>query len=225
MSKGKFIVIDGSDGSGKGTQSEILIKKLESLGIETAYYDFPQYYDTFFGKTIGEFLTGKFGPPEKADPYMASLLYAGDRWQASAQIKKDLAEGKVVISNRFTSSSMAHQAGKIQDLAEKTAYLDWLTDLEFKTYQIPEPDLVLYLYVPLKISQQLLETKAARGYVGATKDCVESDTNYLNNSINEYLRLVDIYPTWQKIDCVAKDKIMSIEDIAQKIFNNIKEII
>jgi dTMP kinase len=215
---GKFIVIDGSDGSGKKTQSDILIESFKKAGHTTAYYDFPQYYDTFFGKMVGEFLVGKFGQPDVVNPYLASLMYAGDRWQASESIKKDLEQGKVVVANRLTSSNMAHQAGKIKDLKEKEAYLDWLHELEHSVYKIPEPDMVLYLYVPLEISQELLEKKGERGYVGKTKDHVESNAQYLQNSINEYLRLTKKYPNWHKVDCTNKGEILSIEEIAQKIW-------
>jgi len=224
MSKGKFIVIDGSDGSGKKTQADILIGRLKEAGHDIAYYDFPQYYDTFFGKMVGEFLTGKFGEAQNADPYLASLPYAGDRWQASDKIKKDLAAGKIVISNRYTSSNMAHQAGKISDIAKKDEYLHWLEELEFNVYNIPKPDLVLYLFVPLEISQALLETKEQRQYVGKkAKDSVESDVNYLANSINEYLRLVDKYPDWKKIDCTINGRIDSIESIGKKVFEIVKK--
>ena len=224
MNEGKFIVIDGSDGSGKKTQADILIDRLKKSGQNVAYYDFPQYYDSFFGKMVGEFLTGKFGAAENADPYFASLPYAGDRWQASEKIREDLELGKIVISNRYTSSSMAHQAGKISDISKKEEYLKWLEELEFDVYKIPRPDLVLYLYVPLEISQQLLETKAERQYVGTkAKDSVESDTNYLSNSINEYLRLVDKYPNWKKIDCTKDSQIDSIESISEKIFGVVKK--
>jgi len=222
MTHGKFIVIDGSDGSGKKTQSDLLIESLRSEGRDVVFYDFPQYYNTFFGKMVGEFLTGKFGAPQNVDPYVASLLYAGDRWQASPKIRADLEAGKIVISNRYTSSNMAHQAGKIKNKKKKEEYLDWLDELEFKIYGIPRPDLVLYLYVPFNVTLDLLESKEKRNYVGKkAKDGVEADQNYLKNSIKEYLRLTDKYPNWQKVDCTKADKLLTIEEIHEKVYKTV----
>ncbi len=222
--KGKFIVIDGSDGSGKGTQSDILIANLREQGYDVAYYDFPQYEDTFFGKMTGQFLMGKFGPPEKFNPYIASLIYAGDRWQASKRMKKDLQDGKIVISNRYVSSSMGHQAGKFKNDKDRGEFLKWLQELEFSIYGIPKPDLVIYLYVPLEVTLQLLETKDSRNYIGKKdKDGVEKDVQYLTNSVNEYTRLAGEYPEWEKIDCSDKGGILPVEAISQKDKKTIKD--
>jgi len=220
--KGKFIVIDGSDGSGKKTQSDLLIESLEKAGYKTAYYDFPDY-DSFFGKMVGRYLNGEFGEADQVSPYLGSLLYAGDRWQASKQIEKDLSLGKIVISNRYTQSNMGHQAAKIKDLDEKEKYLKWLEELEFNIYKIPKPDLVLFLHVPVEISQNLFAGKGERKYTKAIKDIHEGNVDFMKRSVNEYLRLAKKYPEWRRIDCVEKQTLLSKEEIADRVYLMIKK--
>jgi dTMP kinase len=223
VKRGKFIVIDGSDGSGKKTQSDLLIKKLNEDGHRTAFYDFPQYEKNLFGKMVGDYLNGEYGKSTKINPYLASLLYAGDRWQASPQIKKDIKEGKIVISNRYTSSNMAHQAAKIKNAEEKKKFLKWLVDLEFNVYKIPRPDLVIYLNVPCEVSQQLIETKEKRSYTKKKKDLHEKDVDFMMRSQNEYIELSERYANWQKIDCARDNKILSRLEIAKMIFQVVQK--
>lgn len=219
---GKFIVIDGSDGSGKKTQSDLLIESLKKAGYETAYYDFPDY-DSFFGKMVGRYLNGEFGEADQVSPYLGSLLYAGDRWQAGQQIEKDLALGKIVISNRYTQSNMGHQAAKISNLEEKEKYLQWLEELEFNIYKIPKPDLVLFLHVPVEISQNLFAGKGERKYTKSVKDIHEGNVDFMERSVNEYLRLAEKYSEWRRIDCTEGQTLLSKEEIADMVYSMIKK--
>lgn len=222
ISQGKFIVIDGSDGSGKKTQSDLLIEKLNSQGFESAYYDFPDY-DSFFGQMVGRYLNGEFGEADQVSPYLGSLLYAGDRWQTSQKIKQDLESGKIIISNRYTQSNMGHQAAKIADPIEKEKYLAWLEELEFNIYKIPKPNLVLFLHVPVEISQNLFASKGKRQYTTAVKDIHECNVDFMKRSVNEYLRLTEKYPEWRKIDCTCGKELLSREEIAEKVYSMIKK--
>lgn len=221
--KGKFIVIDGSDGSGKKTQSDILIAKLKSDGHEVASYDFPQYDKTFFGALVGRYLNGEFGKMEEISPYLVSLLYAGDRWQASEGIKKDLAAGKIVVSNRYMQSNMAYSAARFSDEKERKEFLDWLEKLEFETYSIPKPDLVVFLYVPYKIGVELVAQKPKRNYTNKSHDLHENNSLYMQEVEKEYLRLSKEYLEWRKIECTSRDKIMPIETISAQIFDIVKK--
>ncbi len=214
---GKFIVIDGSDGAGKKTQSDILIESLKKQGHSVAYYDFPQYEKTFFGKMVGRYLNGEFGEADQVSPYLASLLYAGDRWQASTAIKNDLALGKIVVSNRFTQSNMGFQTAKFTTQAKKTEFLTWLDELEHNIYDIPKPDLVIYLYVPYKISQSMVDQKGSRNYTKLKRDIHEKNSDFLKRVEKTYLELADIYPEWEKIDCSCKDGILEIQAISEKV--------
>ncbi|HLC43711.1 MAG TPA: dTMP kinase [Patescibacteria group bacterium] len=219
---GRFIVIDGSDGAGKKTQSDLLIARLKKDGHEIALYDFPNY-DSFFGKIVGRYLNGEFGEADDVNPYLASLLFAGDRWQASESIRKDLAVGKTVISNRYIQSNMGFMSAKFKTTAEQKKYLDWLTELEFEIYGIPKPDLVIYLYVPYEISQQLVDKKSKRSYTDLKRDIHEKDADFLSRVEESYLMLADKYPEWRKIDCVKGGQMMSIGEIAGKIFEIVEE--
>lgn len=113
MKKGKLIVIDGTDGSGKATQVKLLVKRLKKSGRKVKAIDFPQYYDNFFGKTIGECLIGENGNWAKINPRIASVLYAADRWESSKKVKKWLKGGYFVIADRHASSNQIHQGGKV----------------------------------------------------------------------------------------------------------------
>lgn len=163
MPKGIFIVIEGSDGSGKGTQFKIIGDRLKEQGHEVATYDFPQY-DQESSYFVREYLNGKYGDANELGAYVPSLFFALDRFQASQSIKKDLEAGKIVLSNRLTGANLAHQGQKIDDEAEKTKYYDWLYDLEFNILGIPKPDINIVLLVPAEIAQKLVDKKTARTY-------------------------------------------------------------
>lgn len=221
--QGKFIVIDGSDGAGKKTQSDILIDKLKSEGREVAFYDFPQYTETLFGKMVGRYLNGEFGEADEVSPYLASLLYAGDRFQASEGIKRDLAAGKTVVSNRYIQSNMGFQTAKFQTKTEKEYFLSWLEELEYSVYGIPKADLVIYLYVPRQISQTLVDQKSRRQYTQMKRDIHEKNDDFLDRVEQSYLWLAEKYPEWRKIECALENKILPIEDISRKVFEIVKE--
>ena len=145
MNQGKLIVIDGTDGCGKHTQTLLLKENLENKGYLVKTIDFPQYGLKSAGPTE-EYLNGKYGSSEDVDAYQASVLYAVDRFDASFKIKKWLREGKFVICDRYVSANMGHQAGKIEDLEEREKFLDWLFNLEFNIFKIPKPDINIFLY-------------------------------------------------------------------------------
>lgn len=121
--QGKLIVIDGIDGAGKATQTKLLLERLEKRGYKTATMDFPQYYDNFFGKLIGRFQNGEFGDAPTMSPYLASVLYAADRWESKIKIENWLDEGRIVVLDRYVSANQIHQGGKISDFNEKKNFL------------------------------------------------------------------------------------------------------
>ncbi|MEK7097993.1 MAG: thymidylate kinase, partial [Patescibacteria group bacterium] len=133
--KGKFIVIDGTDGSGKTTQLGLLAERLKNLGHLVEIADFPQY-NTKSAGLVEEYLSGKYGSADEVGPYRASIFYACDRYDASFKIRKWLEEGKIVISNRYVTANMGHQGGKIDGEKERKEYFDWLYNLEYETFSI-----------------------------------------------------------------------------------------
>lgn len=222
--KGKLVVIDGTDGSGKGTQTEKLLEYLDGQGKKNKYIDFPRYYTSFHGKMVGRYLKGEFGNLTSASPYLTSLFYALDRLTARDEIIDWLEEGNVVVANRYTTSSMAFQTARI-DKPKREEFLKWLYDMEYKEHKLPKEDLVIFLYVPVEISQKLIEQKAGRGYMkGKQKDINEANVEYQKEVLKLYLELAKKNPHWEVIKCVdAKGKLLSIEQVHKKILAALKK--
>ncbi|MEA2098458.1 MAG: dTMP kinase [Patescibacteria group bacterium] len=224
-SKGKLIVIDGIDGAGKATQTKILIKHLKKLKYKTATLDFPRYYDNFFGKVIGRFQNNEFGNAPKTNPYLASVLYAADRWEAKNKIEKWLKEGKIVILDRYSSSNQIHQGGKISDPKKRKKFLDWLEEMEFNVFKIPKPDMIIFLNVPYKISKKLLTKKISRNYIkGAKNDKVEKSRVYQESSYLQSLNLIKKYNNWIDVNCVKNEKLLSVEDVGDLVWKKIEKV-
>lgn len=222
MPKGIFIVIEGSDGSGKGTQFKIIGDRLKEQGHEVATYDFPQY-DQESSYFVREYLNGKYGDANELGAYVPSLFFALDRFQASQSIKKDLEAGKIVLSNRLTGANLAHQGQKIDDEAEKTKYYDWLYDLEFNILGIPKPDINIVLLVPAEIAQKLVDKKAARTYTDKKRDIHEADLNHLERSVAAYKKLCEQFPEqFIAIEGVQGDILLPIPEVTELIWHKIK---
>lgn len=215
---GKLIVIEGTDGSGKGTQLQLLLDYLSKKQISYASFDFPQYGKTFFGDFAGRFLNGEFGHFSRINPYLASFPYAADRWQVKDQIWKAINDGKLVICNRYTPS-VVYQAVKIKPTQRKK-FLNWVKTLEYEVFGIPQPSLVIFLHVPLMLAQTLIAKKNKRAYLeGKIKDQYEKNANYLKKVESMYLDIVKTNKSWVKIDCVENDTLLSPMKIHKKIID------
>ncbi len=226
--KGKFIVIDGTDGSGKATQVKLLVEKLKKAGKKVKTIDFPRYYDNFFGKFVGECLRGEYGNFLEVNPYIASVVYAADRWESGETIKKWLAQGDIVIADRYASSNQIHQGGKIKNEKERKKFLNWLEKMEFEAFKIPKPDAIIYLNVPVDISQKLLEEKAMKDkkkYLKGKKDLAESSPKHLEESRESAIKLVKKNNSWVSINCVRRGDLMSREEISEIVFKKLSELI
>jgi len=223
--KGKLIVIDGGDGSGKTVQSQLLIDYLKKNHYPVKYVDFPQYYQTFHGKTVARFLQGEFGKIDQVSPYLASLAYALDRVSIKEEMDDFLRKGGIIIANRYATSSLAHQGAKFTDKKEREKFLKWLFELEYKINKIPKEDLVIYLYVPWQIGLELTKKKTDRQYLQGKKDIAEEDINHRISSEKMYLELAAKNKHWVKIDCVENGKILPIETIHQKIIDVLKKTV
>ena len=225
--KGKFIVIEGIDGSGKATQTKLLIKRLKKMGRKTATLDFPQYYNNFFGKTIGRFQNGEFGNAPKTSPYLASVLYAADRWEAKNKIEKWLKNGKTVVLDRYASSNQIHQGGKFKNSKEKKKFFDWLEEMEFEVFKIPKPDLVIFLDVPYQTTKKLMAgNKEIRKYIkNSKKDKVEKNRAYQEASYRQLLNLVKRYKNWAKVNCLKNGKLLKPEEINDLVWEKVEKFI
>jgi dTMP kinase len=227
--KGKLIVLEGTDGSGKATQTALLMNKLIQDGYTVKIVDFPEYYKNFFGAFIGHCLSEQYYKFIGVHPKIASVLYAADRWESSEKIKNWLKKGYVVIANRYVGSNQIHQGGKIKSAQKRKDFLRWLDDMEYRVFGIPRPNMVFYLSLPIDLVLHLLKkresSKMKREYLRKHKDVHESDVNFLKNSIKSALWLTKISDNWEKIECSKNGKIFSREEIHQKIYEKIKKIL
>lgn len=210
--RGKLIVLEGVDGSGKTTQHELLIKYLKSKKVPVKTIKFPRHGEYFFGKFIDRYLNGDFGDPTNIDPYLGSVLFALDRFEVSKKIVKWLNEGYYVIPDRYTTSNHGHQLGKMIDKTdkEKDEYLKWDKEMEYKILGIPAPDLVIYLNLDFEVIKQLLK-KRGRG------DKHEDNDEYLLNSKKAYEFVYKHSKNWKKVDCTYDKQILSPKEIHKKI--------
>lgn len=225
MGKGKLIIIEsGSDASGKATQSERLYERLISEGKKCMKITFPDYKSDS-SALVKMYLNGDFGKnPNDVSPYVSSTFYAADRY-ASYKTKwgEFYNSGGIIISDRYTTSNMVHQAAKI-DSPEKEKFLEWLYDLEFNIYGIPTPDEVIFLDVEPEVSQKLMKNRMNKFTGEEDKDIHESNKEYLINSYNNSLYVADKY-NWEIVKCCNSGKLRSIEDINNEIYDKIKNYI
>jgi len=228
MKKGKLIVIDGVDGSGKNTQADLLIRHLRRDGKKVKIMDFPRYDENFFGRFIAHCLSEQYYNWTHIHPKIASIVYAADRWEAKEKIEKWLKEGYTVILDRYISSNQIHQGGKIANVKKREAFIKWLAEMEYKVFKIPTPDLTIYLSLPIEMVLKLIKDrdyKGARAYLGSKKDVHEKDKNFLKNSIKSALWLAETQKGWIKIDCAKNGKMETRENIHEEVCKKIKKVL
>ena len=219
---GKFIVIEGTDCSGKETQSKLLVEKLNKMGYKAIRLTFPKY-DSPTGKIVGGPYLGKpeIGEcwfPEGAvnlDPKVACLYYAADRKYNEKEIKKYLDDDYFVICDRYVSSNMAHQGSKIVEDEERFHMYEWIDKLEFWLLNLPKPDKTIFLHVPYTYAVELKKNRQQL-------DQHETNEEYLKNSEVAYIELSEMY-NWKNINCIKDNKIRTIESINEEIITYIQE--
>lgn len=222
--KGKIIVIDGTDGSGKTTQLHLLKEKLEADGLCVEIADFPQYNHKSAGM-VEEYLSGKYGGVDEVTPYQASIFYSVDRFDFSKQIKDWLSEGKIILCNRYTSSNMAHQGCKIENPLERKVFFNWLAELEHEILNIPRPDLCLILRVEAEISQKMAKERKREDWVGKTKDIHEDNLDHLKKAEKVYCEIAENNATYRLVNCTNDGKIMDPDEIALLVWIYVSQMI
>ncbi len=222
--KGKLIIIEGTDCSGKETQCKKLIEKLNGEGYKTFTMPFPRY-DTPTGAIIGGPLLGKshicesfFGDPVSVPPKVAGLYYVADRLYNSSEIVKNLEEGKIVILDRYTTSNMGHQGGKLSTKEERKELYEFYDKLEFDMCGLPRPDGVIFLHMP---AQNVFEIRTKRV---EELDKVEQNDEYIKAAERAYLEMNDLFG-FKYVPCAVEGKTRSIEDIGEDVYKLAKEII
>ena len=216
-----FVVIDGIDGSWKWTQIELVSEELKKEGNNVLVLDFPRYWEKS-AFMVEKYLNGEYGKDISAK--LASLFYAVDRFESYQEWKQDFGKYDYILSNRYVSANMIHQAWKIENKQERGEFLNWLEDLEYGIFWIPKPDKTIFLNVSPEMSQKLVLKKAEREYLkdGKKMDLHEEDKNHLIHAHSSAMEIVNSHPDWIKIDCQSGESMRSIEEITQDILKEIK---
>ncbi len=220
--KGKLFIIEGVDGSGKETQTKRLYERLKSDHTNIKKVEYPNYKNDS-SALVKMYLNGDFGKnPDDVDPYVSSSFYAVDRYASYKTEWEDFyINGGIVLADRYTSSNMIHQASKIEDEKEQKKFLEWLENLEFDMYALPRPTKVIFLDMPPDYSRQLMKDRDNKITGESKKDIHESNFEYLKKSYDNAMNVVKTYK-WSIINCVEDGKILSIDDIHEKIYKEVK---
>ena len=223
MKRGKFVVIEGVDGSGKTTQFELLKKRLESSGKKVVTADFPRYYDSLWGKMVGNFLKGDYGDFDVTSPYLVTLLYMTDQYTWGRDVgKKLLDSGKNILTNRYFTSN-CHQIAKLKG-AKAEKFRKWLWSAGYKHLGILEPDLVLFLDVKPKVSFEMNKTKKSRKYLnGKSEDEAEKRFYHQEAAYKEYLKTAKQFKYWRVVKCMKGKNIDTPENIHERVWKTLKD--
>lgn len=221
---GKIILIEGTDCSGKETQSKMLMEYFKNNDISVGAMSFPRY-ETPTGRIIGGPLLGKpaisntwFDKPMELDAKVASLYYAADRRAALEELKKLIKDNDVVILDRYTFSNMAHQGSKLKTFEERKEMYAFLETLEFKLLELPRPDLVIFLYLPYEYGMKIKMNRAEE------LDEAEKNEEHQINSERTYLELTSLYG-FEKIDCFSDGNVRSREEIHEDVVKRLRNLI
>lgn len=220
-----LIIIEGTDGSGKETQTIKLCKRLEAEGKKVKRISFPNY-DSDASAPVKMYLAGKFGTDANSvNPYAASTMYAIDRFASFKEDwEKDYKEGTIIIADRYTTSNMLHQSSKFVSEFERKNYVTWLKNLEYKKMNLPEPDLVFFLNMPPECSEKLRAERMNKITGEEKKDIHEGNKQYMQRTYDLGCVLA-FEESWQEINCTTKEKIKTIDEINEELYSQLKNLI
>ena len=226
-----IILVEGTDGSGKETQSKLLESRLNLAHIPAERINIPAY-DTPTGKIVGQCYLGKdlglgenatmmFGESYSVDPKLACGFYALDRYAAIPEIERMVGEGKIPILDRWAESNMGHQGGKIDNLEERAEMFEWVRHLEYDVFGLPKPTIKLFFYMPSAVSLELSGDRSDK--TGKKLDGHESNPGHIKRAEESYLHMLDLYPEgWHRIECAPDGTIDSLrtpEDISDEVYS------
>ena len=220
---GKLFVIEGLDGSGKETQTGLVVKRLKEEGYDVRSASFPNYKSES-SALVKMYLNGDFGSnPDDVEPKVASVFYAVDRYATFRKEYEDFYEnGGIIIADRYVTSNMVHQACKIESPEERMAYIDWLVDFEYKTMKIPSPDRTFFLDISPEVSGKLIENRNNKFTDSRAKDIHEKNRAYLEKAYANVDFLVKNCG-FERIECVRDGKLKSIDEINEMLHERIVE--
>lgn len=222
MSKGRLLVIEGLDGSGKATQAKLLAFHLAESGSKVMEITFPDY-ESDSSALVKMYLSGQFGDkPDDVNPYAASSFYAVDRYASYKTRWGSFYEaGGIVIADRYTTSNAVHQTSKLP-AGERRAFLDWLFDFEYGKLGLPAPTRVLYLDMPTELTEQMMRRREQQTHTHA--DIHEQNDAYLRACRENAAFVVD-YCGWRHIDCADGSRILPPEEIAARVLREVEDLL
>ena len=224
-----FIVLEGVDGSGKSTQIANLQRLFAEQGIPTEYLHFPRFDAPYFGDLIARFLRGELGSVEQVDPYIVAMLYAGDRRDAAEMIRGWIAEGRVVICDRYVYSNIGYQCAKVAEKEERERLREWILSLEYDYFKIPRPDVSLFLDVPFAFTERKLLQEQREGddraYLHGKKDIHEQSMDLQRQVRQVYIDAAQYDEAMHVVDCSHDGEMASPEEIFGRIKAVVKKYI
>jgi dTMP kinase len=217
-SKGRLIIIEGGDGSGKATQSARLVERLTAEGHAALRITFPNY-ESPSSALIKMYLGGDFGDSAEAvNPYVASTFYTVDRFASYTTAWKAAYEaGTVIIADRYTTSNLVHQGAKIEEPGARHAYFKWLQEFEYSLFGLPKPDAVIFLDVPPAVSRQWMADRSSKMDGTDQKDIHERDQEHLDKAYRTAQELCDL-ENWIRVAAVEADRLMGVEEIHERVW-------
>ena len=219
--RGKFIVIEGIDGSGKSIQARLLFNRFKKEKRKVKFIKFPQYEKNYWGGMVAKYLRGEFGKNVSGDAYLPSMFYALDRWENADKISRWLKNDCVVVADRYADSNKIHQLAKLKVESKKLKVEHWLDLLEYDILKIPRPNAVIYLDMPVKFAFKFSGGRN-RKYIGKKKDIHEADIKHLRNARKVGLDLCKKYEHFLKINSVENGRLLTPEGIHYKIWSYLK---
>ena len=222
---GKLIVIEGTDSSGKETQTRKLYERLEKEITNVRKLSFPNYKSPAC-EPVKMYLAGAFGDNAlDINPYPLSTMFAIDRYASyKMEWEKFYQDGGIIVTDRYTTSNMVHQASKIESIDKKNEYLDWLEELEYSKMGIPRPDLIIFLNMPTETAAELMAQRKNKITGEDIKDIHEKDISYLKKSYENACNIAKKY-NWLEIKCVENGRLKTIDEIGEEIFSVVEKIL
>lgn len=220
MEKGKLIVVEGAcDGIGKTTQFEMLCKHFQIDGQDIAHHHFPSY-GTYQGAPVEKYLKGEYGQPSELSPYFINSLYASDRGITWYTHLKDLFDqGKFILLDRYTTSSLIYQSALIEDIEQKKKFIDYVIDFEYSKIGIKEPDNVIFLHAPFDLVTEMRNARKQND--GIINDIHESNLDFMKKVYESAMFIAD-YLSWNRVQCNNGDKMRGIADIHEEVYSLVK---
>lgn len=222
---GKIITIEGLDGVGKSTQIDLMVSRLNHLGVKHKFVHFPMLEKGFYGKIVAEYLRGEFGALNEVHPKLVALIFAEDRNEFKAQLMEWLADDYLIILDRYVHSNIAYQCAKTEGEKDKELLKNWILDFEFNRNQLPRPEMSFFLNVPFSVVENSLKNQregAERDYLKGKTDIHEDSLTLQKGVMEEYLKMIKEDNTFIKINCFLDEKKwLNPEAIHEKIFNKI----